>query len=434
MHIAMQTGARFNARLRRRSGTGRQEGNQTMLVIRKVLRTLLTSACLVATLASAGTGVAAPYKVITNFHGRDGKSPYHAPTVDSAGNVYVSTVSGGPKGLGNLVKVAPERTLTVLHAFEGSDGANPYGGVLVDESNGTIYGTTSAGGSSVNCSGGCGVLYSLDSSGHETVLHNFDGTNDGYSPVDAPWRDQLGNLYGVAEYGGAHGNGYGTVWKQAADGTFTVLHTFAGPRDGAYPSAGLLVFEAWCYASCDLFGTTRSGGAYGYGSLFSIDTYNGDLGVYHSFDYTNDGGDPSAPLVMDEHWNFYGTTSYGGAGGAGTIYKYAFGSGRGTFSVVHSFGSDSGGGYPESALVLLNHKLYGTTASAGDPNCGCGTIFEAGLDGSYNVLHAFAGQPDGAYPYSGLAAKPLTYPGRYLYGVTSQGGTGNAGTIYRIKR
>jgi uncharacterized repeat protein (TIGR03803 family) len=73
---------------------------------------------------------------------------------------------------------------TVLYNFTGgTDGAFPYGG-LVLSSTGNLFGTTSAGGITAgNCfPGGCGVVFSVDMAGTETVLHRFTGSPDGAFP------------------------------------------------------------------------------------------------------------------------------------------------------------------------------------------------------------------------------------------------------------
>ena len=46
------------------------------------------------------------------------------------------------------------------HSFDGTDGSNPSAG-LIQATNGAFYGATSSGGSSSNCSGGCGTVFSL---------------------------------------------------------------------------------------------------------------------------------------------------------------------------------------------------------------------------------------------------------------------------------
>jgi uncharacterized repeat protein (TIGR03803 family) len=106
------------------------------------------------------------------------------------------------------------------------------------------------------------------------------------------------------------------------------------------------------------------------------------------------------------------------------------------YGVVYVFQGGMHGEYPAAALLAAGTKLYGTTSSGGDPSCqsvGCGTVFEAGLNGKYRVLHRFEGTShDGAFPYA-----PLTWglqgDESVLYGTTCCGGAASKlgnGTVF----
>jgi uncharacterized repeat protein (TIGR03803 family) len=69
--------------------------------------------------------------------------------------------------------------------------------VLARDSAGNLYGTTSGGGASDN-----GVVFKLDPSGNETVLHSFTGGADGSSPFAGVVLGPNGNLYGTTPFGG----------------------------------------------------------------------------------------------------------------------------------------------------------------------------------------------------------------------------------------
>ena len=117
----------------------------------------------------------------------------------------------------------------------------------------------------MNCFGGggfgCGTVFKLAADGTETVLHAFAGQGDGAEPAGGLVEDQAGNLYGTTNLQGAAGCmveydlGCGTVFKLAPNGTETVLHSFAGGADGAYPYGGLVAD-----GSGNLYGTTLQGG------------------------------------------------------------------------------------------------------------------------------------------------------------------------------
>jgi uncharacterized repeat protein (TIGR03803 family) len=145
------------------------------------------------------------------------------------------------------------------------------------------------------------------------VLYRFGARPDGANPLARLVLDAQGNLYGTTWRGGAYGDG--TVFKLDASGTETVLYSFTG-KSGLAPY-GDLVLDA----QGNLYGTTTRGGAYGLGTVFKVDA-TGNETVLHSFKGKNgDGAVPYAGLAMDAQGSLYGTTSRGGAGGYGTVFK-----------------------------------------------------------------------------------------------------------------
>jgi uncharacterized repeat protein (TIGR03803 family) len=193
--------------------------------------------------------------------GPDGRNPEGGLVADSAGNLYGTTLAGGAYDYGTVFKLARTRFETVLYSFQwgstgGSDGANPSGN-LVRDGAGNLYGTTQIGGSPDPCfQVGCGIVFKLDPSGRETVLHAFNDEPDGANPVTGVVRDAAGNLYGTTYVGGPGGlSGFGTVFMLDATGQETVLYRFTGGLDGAYPYGSLLLDP-----SGNLYGTTSTGG------------------------------------------------------------------------------------------------------------------------------------------------------------------------------
>jgi uncharacterized repeat protein (TIGR03803 family) len=248
--------------------------------------------------------------VLHSFDHQDGSYPDAGLLRDSAGNMYGVTVEGGTSGLGAVFMLDNTGKETILHSFAGgADGKYPYiYGSLVRDSAGSFYGTTLAGGSSNQ-----GIVFKLDTTGKETVLHNFTGGADGGYPYAGVFLDSKGNIYGTTYLGGA--SGQGTVFKLSTTGKEKVLYSFTGGADGGSPSARLI----WDTKG-NLCGTTYYGGASNAGVLFKLDT-KGKETVLHSFDYSNDGGYPTARLIRDAAGNFYGTTSAGGASNHGTVFK-----------------------------------------------------------------------------------------------------------------
>jgi uncharacterized repeat protein (TIGR03803 family) len=95
--------------------------------------------------------------VIYSFLGDNG--PEDSLAMDAGGNLYGTTYHDGSSGYGMVFKLAPQSNgtwlFTDLHDFTGPDGAYPFGGVILD-SNGNLYGTTSSGGAN-----GAGVVFEI---------------------------------------------------------------------------------------------------------------------------------------------------------------------------------------------------------------------------------------------------------------------------------
>jgi len=272
-----------------------------------------------------------------------------------------------------------------------------------------------------------------------TTLHSFDST-DGQLP-ELLVQATNGNLYATTAEAGA--NGYGTVFKIAPGGTFTLLDSFDATV-GEYPYGAPLVQDA----NGDFYGTLQAGGAdltlcggSGCGTFFKM-TLAGDLTTLYSFcSHSNctDGTAPLTGLVLGTDGNFYGTTSAGGAncvtdGGCGTVFKITPG---GALTTLYSFCSKSDctdGEFPTSWLIQApGGVFYGTTFSGGS-NCvvdgGCGTVFKITPNGTLTTLYSFCAQSnctDGSNPRALIQAANGD-----SYGTTKLGGANNDGTIFKI--
>jgi uncharacterized repeat protein (TIGR03803 family) len=126
------------------------------------------------------------------------------------GEIHKATAAGAASGY----------SYSILYSFCSSanctDGELPQAGLIQDGA-GNLYGTTAGGGNSnPSCgSNGCGTVFELDNTGHETVLYSFcaaPNCTDGAAPQAGLIQDGAGNLYGTTGVGGANGNG-GTVFK-----------------------------------------------------------------------------------------------------------------------------------------------------------------------------------------------------------------------------
>jgi uncharacterized repeat protein (TIGR03803 family) len=372
--------------------------------------------------------------ILYNFTGNstgsiDGINPTGGLAMDSAGNLYGTTVLGGSErgsypnltlGEGTVFKLTPSGTETILYSFGANqtDGSQPNGGLVLD-AQGNIYGTTRIGGAFCQC----GTVFKVTPSGTETILHSFGAAGDGSNPEEGMIIDSQGNLYGTTGGGGASGDG--TVFRIAPDGTETILHSFSGP-DGATPGGssygvrGLLMD-----AQKNLYGATWQGGAYNDGVVFKL-APDGTETVLHSFQNNGtDGTSANGGLVLDAQGNLYGSTYNGGSvsegNGVGLLYKLAP---DGTETVLFNFSGNPILGSPQDGLVMdANGNIFGT---ATEEHAG---VFELSPTGVVTLLHSFPAQSyDGALPQGG----PLLDANGNLYGTTSDGGSANSGIVYKL--
>src|SRR6202051_1354175 len=194
-------------------------------------------------LLAGGAWAASTTKVIYSFAGdADGEYTDTDLVMDNSGNIYGSSVQGGLYGSGTVFRVTTAGVHSVLYSFTGgADGGEPYKGVTLDGA-GNLYGTAVTGGGG-SCEGGCGVASKLTNSGGvwtQTVIHTFTGGDDGSGPgsgLTVGWHD---TIYGVTPTGGANGQGVVYQLKPMPDGTWqlTVLHAFTGGVDGRGGSGG----------------------------------------------------------------------------------------------------------------------------------------------------------------------------------------------------
>ncbi len=378
-------------------------------------------------------------KVVYSFGGGDGEYFDTELVMDRSGNLYGTSVEGGNFQAGNVFQLTPTRngwTLTVLYSFTGgSDGGQPYKGVTLD-SHGDLYGATVTGGTG-GCEGGCGVVYKLTHA-HGTwthsVIYSFTGGSDGAGPGSPVVFDKQGNLFGTTPIGGA--SGVGTIYeiRPRKDGTWklAIVHTFTGGNDGAGGSAGRLLLDN----KGSIYGVATSGGAHGSGTAYQLSPVQGGkwkLRTLYAFKGQPDAGFPYGGLVFDSAGNLYGTTYYDGKNDIGAIYEVSQVGGKWKETVLHSFAGGSDGKESLSTIVSdAAGNLYGTTIEGGAFGCDCGTIFKlaAGTKGTrkYSVVYRFKGAPDGAYLYAGMVPDSA---GRF-YGITLQGGSAHVGTIFKF--
>jgi uncharacterized repeat protein (TIGR03803 family) len=350
----------------------------------------LASAALAAfsSYAAAETNAAAAKVKVTETElyafqgGSDGAEPLAGPIMDSAGNLYGTTVGFDvPSDFGTVYKLTPPAktggtwTETVLYRFKsGSDGANPAAPLVLDPSSGILYGTTEFGGGT-GCGGtGCGTVFQITTEGQAySVIHSFAGGGDGANPVAGLVLNN-GALYCTTEFGGGtacNGSGCGTVFRLIGSGTNwteAILHSFGATGiDGVGPSAALVFDNVGA-----LYGTTRQGGTTGSGTVFQlIPTANPPWteNVLYSFLGGTDGADPGADLTFDSKGALYSTTSHGGTSGNGTVFQLmppATGLTKWTKAVLYSFKGGKDGALPSGGVVFdSTGALFGLTGQGG---------------------------------------------------------------------
>jgi uncharacterized repeat protein (TIGR03803 family) len=415
--------------------------------------------------------------VVYSFLGEsDGQYPVDSLALDSGGNLYGTTSSGGYDpclgiGCGAAWELSPSSggwAFTSIHIFGGGrDGAQPLAGFILD-ARGNLYGTTGLGGNDTDCVAlgpGCGAVIEFSHTPDgwvEKTLATFNGPGSGWYPLANLTMDSAGNLYGTTEYGGSSNfcngdaGGCGIVFrlspKTGGGWTETVLHVFhSAPlgSDGYLPFSGVTLDAAG-----NLYGTTLNGGSstlcagFGCGIVYKLTpTATGPWKetVLHTFADGPDGAGPWGGVILDSKGNLYGTVQDGGdlsvcnGIGCGAVFELSpLSNGTWRFQVLHTFeGPD--GTTPVAGLTFDSQgNLLGTTHLGGDLTCkngaGCGTVFRlshSSTGWNETTLHAFTGYPDGSQPFASVTEDSSGN----IFGTTLYGGVTSTccGTVFEIK-
>jgi uncharacterized repeat protein (TIGR03803 family) len=338
------------------------------------------------------------------FVGIAGANPVGDLLLASNGKLYGMTPEGGEYNSGVIFEYdRASDTYQALHSFApATDGGKPLGSLI--ESGGKLYGMSSEGGDF-----GYGTIFEFNPSGNVYMaLKHFDGTDGGNS------RGSLlasgGKFYGMSYSGG--NNGQGVLFEFNPSGNvYSVLFHFGSPGNGGYPFGSLVA------SGGKFYGMLPSGGNEGYGVLFE---FNPTGNVYNVLKHLSpaDGSFPYGSLLVSGG-KFYGMCSINGNIGSGTIFE--FNPSGNVYNVLHHFGFD--GGNPYGSLTLLGGKLYGMFKAG----ISGGALFELNPVGNvFTELHYFD-DASGYFPEGSL-----TVSGGKLYGMASRGGKADAGSLFEF--
>lgn len=400
---------------------------------------LLFMALFLSTFAYAGE------KVLYDFQGgTDGYRPLGPLVFDSAGNLYGTTYYGGNEacdlGCGTVFELSPDGqggwTETVLYRFTGSaDGQAPDSGLTLD-GNGNLYGTTGG----ATCPPSCGSAFELSpgASGWTlTVLHTFEGKDDGGGPTGGLTMDAAGILYGTTIRFGA--KGYGTIFQlsQSTKGwALKTLHAFAYDQNGAGPIGPLIVKPA----GTTIYGVAGGGGTDGYGVVYSLTPNSKGRWaekVLHTFPGGKAGGNPTFGLSSDPAGNLFGIAT-NTAKNMNLVYELSPNAkGEWTERTIYRFNYVRSGqptGAEGNILVSQKGDAFGFGAGGSSE---AGTIYELGESGGRwreSLLFTFGGVSGGILPFG-----PPTMDAKgNLYGVTLEGGSacpgGSCGVVFEFTR
>jgi len=320
--------------------------------------------------------------ILHAFSGTDGNLPTAGVVFDSKGNLYGTTYEGGAYNKGAVFELSPTASgwqEQVLYSFTGAgDGNIPEYGVVLDSA-GNVYGTTVLGGSNHE-----GVLFQLTGSGSswtENVLLNFNSSNGtGASPLAF---DAAGNLYGTFGGGGGNYDPYraGTIYELSPNGsggwTHSIFFTFTSTfKTGSAPAWGV-TFDS----SGNLYGTTNGavpidGTA---GQVFELSTPDwAETTLFRLQDSTtthNQRENFSGPLTIDALGNIYGAVQESGTGCCVPDDGFIFRTGpSGSAGFGFPLQQPSDRVHPLGGLAIDGHgNVYGATSTDG---AGIGSVFE----------------------------------------------------------
>ncbi len=246
-----------------------------------------------------------------------------------------------------------------------------------------------------------------------TTVYNFTGKNSVAFPYwVAPAQGRDGKLYITSQ--GEPGT-YGSILAVGTDGKARIIHTFDNVH-GATPLGGVVLSTDGSF-----YGTTSAGGGGNNGVLFRV-TEGGAYTVLHEFTGGTDGLTPSSPPTEASDGNLYGVSA-GSATVGPTLYKYNRSTG---YTIVRQFDFSQAQYLLSSPIQAIDGSLYMTSDSGGANNCGA--ILKLALSGTTLWSYSLTCGNGGATADGRL----LQTSDENFYGSADSGGSVGAGTIYKV--
>ncbi len=373
----------------------------------------------------SANGNAADSAILYHFGGNNGagEAPSTGLSKGLDGKLYGTTLRGGEGGYGTVFRADAAGRVETLVSFTGAAG-NRLGAVpagILAHSDGNFYGLTAAGGRTGN-----GTIFKLTSAGMFTTLVEFSdatGVAKGREPVGTLVGNGT-NLYGVTKYGGTAGNG--VVFRLTTSGSFTVMAEFSGQTGsklGASARAGLYLNPT----DSALYGVTEYGGSSDFGTAFKLTTAATPVfTTLHQFSDST-GSQPSTPLVKGPDGGLFGCVNAGGTAGLGGVYRLST---SGGYALLTSFTGEQGaapGAAPKAGLVVGGDgQLWGTTSSGGAGQQGA--VFKISTSGQFTSLVNFTSE----LGWGPSSAPVATADGSWLMGMR-HGGRHGVGTLTRLR-
>ncbi len=284
-----------------------------------------------------------------------------------------------------------------------------------------------------------------------TTLHQFAGGSDGGYPVSALLL-QSGLLYSTTTY---DKKGVGSMYSiDPKTGAEKQLYAFPGAKESPVNFLAYIKPDLYSVTQTQivkvnrvsgvehkvvklhasgglvagnglLYGTTSYGGPDGAGSIYSLDPVTKAVTVLYGFlgRPNGDGAYPEGGMTLYDGV-LYGATPQGGADNGGIIFSFNLQTQQET--VLYSFTGGADGSYPLAPPILVNGLLYGTTTGV----VGYSTAELYSLNpttGALNVLHTFAKPTDADTPFG-----ELCYKNGHFYGTSQYGGANDYGAIYDV--